>query len=346
MTSKPQNIAACFVYLGIIPAKTEQNTVKERQAQYLLGGTKMKNRLTIIASICVIAALTIGMLAVGAENNGGAPIAENLDITTYRGVSVNGQLKATDPDGDVLKFEITTNPRKGEIVLGDNGSFVYTPEEGKRGSDYFGYKAIDGDGNQSAEATVIIKIVKQKCTLSYSDLNGNGVEYAALVLAERDIFIGEYLGGQYVFDPGAPVSRGEFLTMCMKVADCDILSGVITTGFADDCCIPEYQKPYVSTALLTGVISGYRNGYKTAVFSSDNNITHAEAAVMLNKALQLTNVKSTADAVAAPTWAMQACANLSACDISEYGSGTYDAGLTRADCAKLLLGAVQVLENR
>jgi hypothetical protein len=346
MTGKPQINAACFFNLGIIPAKTEQNTVKERQAQYLLGGNKMKGKITIIASVCIIAALTVGILAVGAKSTGGAPIAENLEITTYRDVSVNGQLKATDPDGDILSFEITTKPKKGEIVLGENGSFVYTPAEGKRGSDYFGYKAKDSDGRESSEATVIIKIVKQKCAINYSDLDKNGVEYSALVLAEKGIFTGENLGGQYVFNPEAPVTRGEFLTMCMKVADCDILSGVITTGFEDDGSIPGYQKPYVSTALLTGIINGYRNGYKTAVFNSENNITHAEAAVMLNKALQLTNVKSTAQVGTAPVWAMQACANLSACDISEYGSGSYEAGLTRADCAKLLMGAMQVLENR
>lgn len=39
--------------------------------------------------------------------------------------------------------------------------FVYTPSEGKRGRDYFGYKAVDASGNLSQEATVILHIKKR-----------------------------------------------------------------------------------------------------------------------------------------------------------------------------------------
>lgn len=306
----------------------------------------MKRNILLITSIFAAAALTVGILAAGATKSGGVPVAENLELCTYRGVSVSGQMKATDPDGDLLFFEVTTEPNKGTIELGDNGSFVYTPAEGKRGSDYFGYKAIDEDGNESSEATVIIKLKRQKTSVSYSDLDGSGVQYAAIVLAEKGIFTGENLGGQYVFDPDAQVTRGEFLTMCMKLADIDILSGVITTGFADDESIPDYQKPYVSTALLTGMINGYSDGYRTAVFNGDRSITYSEAAVMLNKALQLTDVRSDAYLGIAPTWAVQACANLSACDISNCVYSSYEEALTREDCALMLLGAMQVISNR
>ena len=40
----------------------------------------------------------------------------------------------------------------------------------------------------------------------------------AVRLAEEAIFRGEYLAGEYVFDPDTPVTREEFLAMCMKVA--------------------------------------------------------------------------------------------------------------------------------
>lgn len=290
--------------------------------------------LVLVMSVCLINA--------GATGTGSAPIAENLEITTYRNTSVGGQLKATDPDGDVLKFEITTPPIKGEIVVKDNGSFVYTPSEGKRGRDYFGYKAYDANGNASSEATVIIKIEKQKTKIAYSDMNGNGAHCAAIALAEKNIFIGENVGGQYIFNPDAPVTRGEFLTMCMKLTDSDILSGVITTGFADDSEIPDYLKPYVSTALLTGVISGYSNGVNAAVFNSNNYINYPEAAVMLNKALNLTDVNAETYGAAAPVWAAQACANLSACDISDYADLPQ---LTRADCAKLLYNAMKIINR-
>ena len=44
--------------------------------------------------------------AAPASGNNNAPVAENQQIETYRGVSVGGQLTAHDPDGDTLTFEI------------------------------------------------------------------------------------------------------------------------------------------------------------------------------------------------------------------------------------------------
>ena len=301
----------------------------------------MKKTCNVIA-LTLMLVLTLSIINVGAIGTGAAPIAENLEITTYRNVSVGGQLMATDPDGDVLKFEITTQPRKGDLVLKENGIFIYTPAAGKRGRDYFGYKAYDNDGNVSSEATVIIKVEKQKCKVAYSDMEGNGAHCAAIALAENDIFVGESIGGQYVFNPETPVKRGEFLTMCLKLTGSDILSGVITTGFADDSKIPAYMKPYVSTALLSGVISGYSDGTNTAVFNADNYINYPEAAVMLNKALNLTDVSAEAYGAAAPVWAAQACANLSACRIANYADETQ---LTRADCAKLLYNAMNTMAD-
>lgn len=303
----------------------------------------MNRKIVNVIALTLMLVLTLGMIYVGAENKGDSPIAENLEVATYRNVSVGGQLKATDPDGDILKFEITTSPTKGDIELKDNGCFVYTPADGKRGRDYFGYKAIDNKGNMSSEATVIIKIEKQKTKIAYSDMGGNGAYCAAISLAENDVFVGECLGGQYVFNPDKPVTRGEFLTMCLKLTNSDILSGVITTGFADDSKIPSYLKPYVSTALLTGVINGYSDGVNTAVFNGESYISYPEAAVMLNKALNLTDVNAEKYTAAAPVWAAQACANLSACRISEY---SLENQLTRADCASLLYNAMSVLENR
>ncbi len=305
----------------------------------------MKKKFILSVTMCLLTAMALGVIAYGAKQDT-APVAENLEIETCRNVSVSGQLKATSASGSILKYEITTEPNKGVIELDSNGEFVYTPAQGKRGSDYFGYKATDAEGKQSAEATVIIRIRKQKTNVCYSDMTGSGSEYAAIVLAEKKIFIGENIGGEYVFNPEATVSRGEFLTMCLKVTDCDVLSGVITTGFADDDTIPDYQKPYVSTALLTGVISGYSNGLKTAIFSGDNGITYAEAAVMLDRALQLSDVNAATFLSSAPEWAAQSCANLTACNIVKSGYDAYGTALTRADCALLLLGAIQVMDAR
>ena len=44
-------------------------------------------------------------LGVSASAEGTAPVAENLELTTYRNVSVGGQFSAYDPDGNVADSE-------------------------------------------------------------------------------------------------------------------------------------------------------------------------------------------------------------------------------------------------
>ena len=135
--------------------------------------------------------------------------------------------------------------------------------------------------------------------------------------------------------------------MCMQVAGSDVLSGVRRTGFADDRDIAVWAKPYVSTALKNGLISGYASE-SGATFAPDQNISVAEAAVMLDRAIGLTDAISAWFAwdSAVPAWAMQSAANLSACGLLPYGCSFSDATLTRAQAAEMLCGAMDILAKR
>ena len=305
----------------------------------------MKKYLKSVSLLLLTAAL-LGLISVSLAA-GSAPVAENLNLTTYRGVSVGGRLSATDPDGGDLRYTVTTQPVKGKIELEDDGRFVYTPGDGKRGKDYFGYQAVDPDGNRSQEATVVIRIEKQKSKVTYSDLDGNGSAWAAVRLAEEGIFCGESLAGDYVFDPERPVTRAEFLAMCMKVSGTPLLSGVRSTGFSDDADIAVWAKPYVSTALKNGVISGY-TGDRGATFAPGREISVLEAAVILNRSVELTDAVSAWFAwdESVPAWAMQSAANLASCGLLPSGCSFSDACLTRGQAAEMLSGAMDILAKR
>lgn len=308
----------------------------------------MKNRLRL-AAVIAIAALVFPAAALAAEEKANsAPIAENLEITTYRGVSVGGQLKAVDPDGEDVVFEITTPPTKGEIELGDNGSFVYTPDKGRRGRDYFGYRAIDTDGNCSQEATVIIRIQKQKTSVCYSDLDGRAEGYAAAFLAESGVFVGEKLGDSYVFSPEAELTRGEFLAMCMNAAGIAPASGAVTTGFYDDADTGAWAKPYISTALMRGIAAGMENADGLAVFEPNAPVTAAQAAVMLDRCFALTDTVSVwaAESGAVPAWAYQSAVNLNGCGLLPEGVSLSDETVTRAECAQMLTRAMELAARR
>lgn len=294
-----------------------------------------------IAALAVILAVCIGVLPALAD--GSAPVAENFEFETPRGVSFGAQLAAADPEGDALTFEITTQPTKGTIELEDDGKFVYTPEDGRRGRDYFGYRAVDQNGNRSQEATVIIKLTKNK-SVYYADMDGSASYCSAVRLAECGAFIGKQIGGEYYFEPEACVTRGEFLTMCLNAMNADILSGVVSTGFSDDAGIPEWQKAYIASAVKDGIVKG-RPSESGACFDSDTEISRVEAGVILDRMLRLTNVSADSGSSELPVWAAQSAANVDACGILPLESidGT---ALTRAQAADMIAAAMDVSARR
>lgn len=306
------------------------------------------------AALCLLGALALGVTPAwadadaSAELQNAAPVAENMILETYRGVSVGGRLEAHDPEGDPVTFEIVTEPMKGTVELSADGYFIYTPAEGKRGKDYFGFRAVDDKGNYSQEGTVILKLLKQKSTVTYADMSGNGAEYAAIAMTETGIFTGKSVGSAYVFEPDAAVSRGDFLSMCMDAADCDLLSGVQSTGFLDDDAIGDWLKPYVSTALLNDYVRGSA-AEGGAEFLPNDTITLRDACVMLNAVLGVTDVVSAAayiDIQSDNTQWLQAAANLTACNILPDRWDNWDASLTRSQAAEMLQRAMALLEAR
>ncbi|MBQ4652323.1 MAG: hypothetical protein IJB78_06375 [Oscillospiraceae bacterium] len=272
-----------------------------------------------------------------------APVAENMEFSTYRNVSFGGQLNAYSPEGQVLSYIITTEPIKGSIELNEDGSFVYTPRANKKGRDYFGYKAVDTQGRSSQEGTVIIRIEKQKNGFAYSDMQGRAEEYSAVILSEAGIFTGEKIGADYCFYPDRIVSRGEFVAMCMQLEDA-VLQGAVSTGYTDDEEIPSWLKPYALTAAMSGIDMG--NATEDGVaFAPEHGISPAEAARVLNSVVGLTDVSylNLNDSLDAGT--AQACAKLSACGIIKEGQ-LINEQLSRAEAAVMLAKALEIVNNR
>ena len=295
----------------------------------------MKRTLVSFVSV-IFAMIVFALFSNPVYAEGGFPIAENLELQTYRNVSVEGRLSGFDPDGETLQFVISTEPVKGEIDLKEDGHFVYTPRDGKRGRDYFGYRVVDTEGNCSQEATVIIRIEKQKKNVFYSDLAGDGLEYAALALAEHGIFTGEQIGGAYVFSAEKPLTRAEILHMCVQLSSDPAVVGVLHTGYADDALIPAWAKTDAVTAEMYGI---YRGMPDDAAFSfrGGEPILFTEAAMMLNQCLKLTDTVPYTEEDAPQ--AIRAWTNLEHHGIVE-SLPLDDEILTRGQAARMLCAAI------
>src|SRR5690554_4254437 len=95
-------------------------------------------------------------ISVNAIND--APVTHNLAIETAEDLPVEGQVVATDVDGDELTYSIATAPTNGTVSLdAASGKFVYTPNANYNGNDSFDVVISDGNGGTTT-STVIIEI--------------------------------------------------------------------------------------------------------------------------------------------------------------------------------------------
>lgn len=275
-------------------------------------------RIQIVPLFTLCVYLLGGSLTAAAAD--AAPVAENLELTTCRSMSVGGRLKAFDPEGEEVYFRITTEPRKGTLTLGEGGEFVYTPAEGKRGRDYFGYCAADPNGNVSQEATVVITIRKAGKGVDYRDTAGLSCEYAAYVLAEEGLFTGRNIGGEHLFEPEEPVTRGEFLMLCMNVA------GTVSAEDVD--AANERAEPKGCSVFSLGETS----------LNANLPVTLGEAAQTIADVLHIASLSPVSAEDFSATQALISCGLLS----SDMDTETV---LNRAQTAELLLRAMQLLEK-
>ena len=265
-----------------------------------------------------------------------APVAQDFTIETYKNLPNQGKMKVTDPEGETMTYTVVRKPRRGELAVNPDGSFTYTPKKNKVGVDSFTYTATDPAGNVSREATVTIQILKPTDSKQYTDTVGMDCRFEAEWLRNTGLFIGERIGGQACFQPEKTVSRGDFLAMVVKALDIPLESVSYADLPADT---PVWLKPYLAAALRSGLTEGWPKA-ETGSFEAEKGITGAEAAVMLQNALDLSISQQTLEeqqVSAEEEQAVPAWANVSLTAMRENGIALdADAVLTRGDVAEVL----------
>ena len=262
------------------------------------------------------------------------PVATDSSIETYKNLPNEGQLKVSDPEGQALTYTLVRNPKRGQVELREDGTFLYTPKKNKVGVDSFTFTAADPAGNVSRVATVTVQILKPTDAQQYTDTVGMDCRFEAEWLRNTGLFVGEKVSGQACFNPDKTVSRGQFVAMVVKTLDIPT-EDASYTGIPED--TPQWLKPYLAAAMRSGLTAGLPDS-ESGSFEADRPITGAEAAVMLQNALDLaitqealeTSTEELAEEV--PAWAAPSLTVLNDNGVALEAA----AELTRADIAQVL----------
>lgn len=272
------------------------------------------------------------------------PVAEDFSIETYKNLPNQAHLKVSDPEGETLTYTLVRQPKRGEVTLNTDGTFIYTPKKNKVGVDSFTYTAVDPAGNVSREATVTVQILKPTDAVQYTDTVGMPCRFAAEWMRNTGLFVGEKIGGEACFHPEKEVTRGEFLAMVVELLDIPTKELSYASVPADT---PQWLKPYLAAAQRAGLTADLPDT-ETGSFGADTPITGAEAAVMLQNVLDLTVSRETLAAVEtavgkedAPAWAATSLSVLESNGISL--SATQN--LNRGDFAQLMYQVSQLAQD-
>ena len=247
------------------------------------------------------------------------PVAQDSALETYKNLSNDGKLLASDPEEQPLTYTLVRQPRRGSVELRQDGTFTYTPKKNKVGVDSFTFTATDPAGNVSREATVTVQILKPTDSKQYRDTVGQECRFSAEWLRNTGLFAGEQVGGEVCFQPEKTVSRGEFLTMLVNLLEIPV----------EEVDAPDWVQPYLDAAIRSGLVSGWEQ----ESFQMEEAITGAEAAVALQNALDLpVGYEEVTHAEEVPAWAAASLAVMAANGMELEA----DAAMTRAEAAQIL----------
>lgn len=326
-------------YLGLLCFSPASAEVDESAFGFVcedLSGSEIRCRLRVIDSVnrapCVSEAAAV-----------------SLSAWTQKNLPFEGKLRASDPEGDAITYQVVKYPRKGAVTMKNEGSYIYTPKKNYTGDDSFTYVARDEYGNYSTVATVKVSVVARTSNVEYSDVSSNASANAVLVMTSRGIMNGKISGDNLLFEPDGGVTRSEFTVMAMKAAGIRPRNEAGVTFFDDDAEIPAGEKPYIALAQKAGYINGSFDG-RGLYFRPNDNITAAEAAVIVGRILDLDRVDVSPVFAASekliPTWASIPASSLCSAGVVEeewLASDITERTLTRLDTAELLLDMIRYI---
>lgn len=185
------------------------------------------------------------------------PIAVGESISTDEDEPISGSVAGNDTDIEslLLEYQIITAPEHGELILGQNGDYTYSPDLDFHGNDVVVYQVCDDD-NGCSSATLNITVLPtsdnpvatgeyvhvledtfNEGDLSLNDVDADGDELTYVMLTPP--FHGEFLlneDGTYLYTPVPDYSGMDsiYYNVCDPTNMCDMAVIVFEVDFGND----------------------------------------------------------------------------------------------------------------
>ncbi len=275
-----------------------------------------------------------------ADKATGVPVDKEIKVVFSENVTAGSDFaKITLKDASGTAVEVTARIDGSALYIKPRAALTYgatytvvIPAGAVKDSDGYGL---------SSDYTLTFTTAKPPVG-KFKDMAGHWAEAIVSRLVEMGVISG-YPDG--TFKPDNYVTRAEFAKMLVVALDLSPDAGA-AAEFADAASIPAWAKGYVGAAVKAGLIKGYED--KT--FRADRQITRAELAVMVARALKAAekaelNFK---DAAGIPSWAADSIAQAVAKGIIKgYEDNTFRPNnpATRAETAAMTLRLLNTLKG-
>lgn len=158
----------------------------------------LKNKLNLAISLAL--GLTLAGCGGGSKDapSNVAPVITSGSFSVNEDDSLQGNVDATDQDGDTLTFSVTSTTTQGELSFNADGSFTYTPNENYFGSDSFTLDVTDGTDSASKDINITVESVNDLPVIEISPTSTNEKEVVTLTanVSDIDSSISSYLWQQ------------------------------------------------------------------------------------------------------------------------------------------------------
>ena len=162
---------------------------------------------------------------------------------------------------------------------------------------------------------------------SYADVTSENNVEAIEVLESVGIMIGDESGN---FNPDQNVTRNEMAVVMANLMEYNVASYKDTSPFTD---VPSWAEPYVAACWTNGITSGYSD----TIYGGSDDVTTAQAALMLMKALGYFQYSSDFGS----DWQLATTRQGNAIDLFNGVDSGVTQAMTRNDVAQLVLNTLQ-----